>query len=121
MASSRSRSGSASGSPISARLMSAPRGVPMSRARRNLTGSVAAVPAGRVDVGRPEQTDLVIDPQRLRREPCLVGEIADGERLPYRARCHAANDPPSPKGTVKPGVAVQAGGYSPVARPPTRG
>ena len=75
----------------------------------DLAESVAATTVGWIDVDGPEQADLVIDPQRLRRQPCLASEFADGEHLSRRGR-HVADHPSSPKGTIK----AKAGRAAPV-------
>ena len=70
--------------------------------RADLAGSVAAAPAGWIDVNGAEQADLVIDPQRLRRQPGLAGELADSEQLAGRVGGHVPDDSSSPRGRIKP-------------------
>ena len=79
-----------------------------------LTGGVAAVARVRVDLRRRQQPQVVVQPQRLRRQPGDAGEVADGHQR-RRSRSSSPSSPVDLTGTTTVGLA--AGSRSTPASP----
>ena len=67
---------------------------------RQAVGAVPAVAVALVDAVRPEETELVVVPQRLRRHPSRAGEFAHGQ--PRRPAVHERDRRNLPRRKVEP-------------------
>ena len=76
-------------------------------ANADLADGIAAVSGRRIDAGRPEQAGLVVDAERLDRQPGPVRELTGAEQLDVteqfgvRVQVHLTDVSPGPKGRVK--------------------
>ena len=79
-------------------------------ARLDLLGSVATMPGVRINLIRPEQAGLVVDPQRLRAQHGLAGELAAAQGLAGGSGSMPSIVPPAPRAPSSAAVSSHASG-----------